>query len=297
MMEPVGAVNIVQKIFEKTGTKITHYLSDGDSKAFSQVAKFCQHNGWEICKLECTNHVSKRVNTNLRKIRTLNSKVKLPGNSRVGLGGKGRLTTVAIEKIQNYYTWIIKNSGGDTKLMSKRIMAMYSHIASTDKEPQHENCELEYCKYLQAERDHQKYHHSSNFHIMPSVMEKVKDVFTKFANENFLLKCSHGKNQNANESFNSGVWNIVPKNGFANRGLIELGVAINVCIINEGYSAVMDVLRELYIPTSPEMYLRCDSLDLERTKKRKRQQSSSPPIRKKAKQNDENDGYERGMGD
>lgn len=297
MMEPVGAVNIVKRLYESYGIKTTCYLSDGDSKAFSQVAKFCEEQDWTIKKLECTNHVSKRVGSNLRKVRKdTGSTVKLPGKRTATLGGKGKLTLQAIDKIQSYYYWIIKTSNGDPKLMRKRILAMYAHISSTDKSPKHRNCEIAFCKYRQAKKDRQKYQHSAHFHIVPEVMKKVEHIFTRFAELDFLDKCSHGTSQNANESFNGGVWNLISKNGFANRELVEFGVTINVCLVNEGFSAVLDVLRELHIFTSPEMQLRCKYYDRLRSEKKERRQSYSPPSRKRARQPDETDGYEAGMG-
>ncbi|KAH9392072.1 hypothetical protein TYRP_022096 [Tyrophagus putrescentiae] len=133
-MEPEGAVNIIKTLAEKNNLQITEYLGDGDSKAYALVNKTFN---WTITKLECVNHVAKRMGARL-----LNRKKTVKG-----LGGsRGTLTIEACKKIQSYYHTILTGSNGDVPLMQKRIEAMYRHISSSDDRPDHDLCD-EVCKF------------------------------------------------------------------------------------------------------------------------------------------------------
>ncbi|KAI2810615.1 hypothetical protein BLOT_001778 [Blomia tropicalis] len=87
-------------------------------------------------KLECTNHVSKRISARLRKKK-----------NEFCLKGKGKLTEAAINRIHSYYSHYIRSNIGDATTMSKAISAMYKHISSTNDEPTHDDCDPTKCKY------------------------------------------------------------------------------------------------------------------------------------------------------
>ncbi len=178
-MEPEGAVNIIKTLAEKNNLQITEYLGDGDSKAYALVNKTFN---WTITKLECVNHVAKRMGARL-----LNRKKTVKG-----LGGsRGTLTIEACKKIQSYYHTILTGSNGDVPLMQKRIEAMYRHISSSDDRPDHDLCD-EVCKYLKEmkQRAEEKAqgskkkrlkkqappmnyrHQHPHFHVLASQMEK-----------------------------------------------------------------------------------------------------------------------------
>src|SRR5699024_10051892 len=119
-MEAEGALMIVKEIFERHGVRVTQYLGDGDSRAF----KYCQEEAlkisqdWIMVKLECVNHVAKRIyyNLNVRKGELRNVNVD-PESAKTGIGGKNLLTDLAMKKIQSYYSWIIHSSNGDIQVM------------------------------------------------------------------------------------------------------------------------------------------------------------------------------------
>ena len=101
-------------------------------------------------------------------------------------------------------------------------------------------------------------------------MEEVRSVFEKMSDQDLLEKCPHGKTTNANECANSTVWNILSKNGFANRYLVKLVVSMAKCLYNEGKIAVIDVLSSLGIPLTREMVRRCKAMDKLRVTKKQR---------------------------
>ena len=59
-MEVEGVVKIILDLYRKFGVKVTMYLGDGDSKAFSaakeEISKL--DDNWEIIKLECVNQTN-----------------------------------------------------------------------------------------------------------------------------------------------------------------------------------------------------------------------------------------------
>jgi len=109
-METKSVLSIITHIFEKYDVKITRFLEDGDSRAFANAKA---NLSWDIDKLECTNHVSKRMGSRLRKRKLEIKDLKLIAKGRrKGLEGQWWLTDAAIDKIQSFYSFIIYESKG-----------------------------------------------------------------------------------------------------------------------------------------------------------------------------------------
>ena len=76
------------------------------------------------------------------------------------LGGKGRLTEKAIDKIQSYYGMAIRRNLDCVEKMKQDIWAIYFHKLSTDDEPQHRLCpagENSWCQYKRSLLTGQEY--------------------------------------------------------------------------------------------------------------------------------------------
>lgn len=138
-MESEGAVEIIRSLDKNKNLRISHYLGDGDCKAFAKVNSTFD---WLLTKWECVNHYAKKMGNHLLK-----KKQSIKG---LGGSGKGSLTNDACRKIQSYYHWIITTSKGDVPMMKRRIEALYQHLVSSDRKPDHSLCEAKYCKYLQS---------------------------------------------------------------------------------------------------------------------------------------------------
>lgn len=297
-MEPVGAAAILRQIYEKYSMKLIYYLGDGDSKGFGQARAAAAAYGWDIQKLECINHVSKRIGKRLRNRVTEVKNLLVEGQTKKGIGGVGRLTGPNIDKIQRHYAGIIRSSNGDVQLMKKRVAAMYRHISSSDQHPDHDDCDLSCCRYLQAKERGEDYCHAAKFHLSPRIMEQVKDIFDDLGGEELLSKCAHGKTQNANEGFNAHVWHILPKSGFANRGLLELTVNMAICTYNEGQLPLLDVWSSLGLFVSAQMAERCKKIDLTRVTRKRAFQNKVFEGWKRRKAIVDTDGaYSAGLGD
>jgi hypothetical protein len=74
-------------------------------------------------------HYQKRLGTALRKL------VK-----EKKLGGKGKLTSSKIDRMQNYFGMAVRLNTSSVEIMLKAIMATLFHLSSTDNNPQHTLC-------------------------------------------------------------------------------------------------------------------------------------------------------------
>ena len=149
-----------------------------------------------------------------------------------------------------------------------------------------------HCSAYECERVHE------HFHIPRAVMAEVNDIFQELSRVDLLEKVAHGKTQNANECANSTIWNILSKNGFANRPLVELAAYMAVCLYNEGKIAVLDVLSSLAVPIGKEMAQKCKSIDKRRIYKKRKAEEYKSNRQKRRKTGERNDGqYEAGMGE
>lgn len=102
-----------------------------------------------IEKVECLNHVAKRLGTGLTKIVAYNTGTGNP------LGGKkhGSLKGTTIDKLTVYYRNAIEKNIGDVNQMKKAIFATLFHCRSTDEEPTQTDCpagQESWCFYNRA---------------------------------------------------------------------------------------------------------------------------------------------------
>ena len=127
-MEVTGTKLMFQRSIEKYQLRYTRFYGDGDSKSFSAVENI--YEGHRVKKLECVGHVQKRVGTRLRKLK---QEVK-------GIGGKGKLTNVIIDRLQNYYGIAIRSNVNNLEGMRSDILASLFHVASSKSNNWHSYC-------------------------------------------------------------------------------------------------------------------------------------------------------------
>lgn len=245
-MESHGVLKIFERSLDSRSVRYTNYLGDGDSKAFDQVCGLQVYGeGVSISKLECIGHVQKRMGSRLLKLKTDNKKKKLSDGK--GLSGKNRLTNTEIKRIQNYYGLAIRrNVGNSVSEMSKAVWAIYFHKLSTDTIPQHGLCPTDddtWCKYNKALLTGESYSHKNS--LPEAVMLEIKPVFRSLSCQKLLAKCTHGKTQNPNESFNNCVWERLPKTNFVSLKALEIGARDAVLCFNNGSSSRKLVFEHL----------------------------------------------------
>ncbi|GBN54824.1 hypothetical protein AVEN_133113-1 [Araneus ventricosus] len=141
MMEVKGACNIFKRSLTFHNARYTKYLGDGDSKAFEAIAKENIYGDeFQVEKLECIDHVMKRMGSRLRRVKEKMKGQVLSDDKRIS--GKNRLTDSQIDKIQNYYGLAIRRNLNSVHAMRQDIWAIFMHKLSTDEKPQHGFCPI-----------------------------------------------------------------------------------------------------------------------------------------------------------
>lgn len=210
------------RFFELWG-QYTEYLGDGDTNAYKSVCD-AQPYGPDIVinKLECVGHVQKRMGTRLRNLKA-QKKIKLSDGKP--LAGKGRLTNLAIQRIQTFYGLAIRRNANQLDKMREDVWATFYHLLSTNSNPRHRLCPQDSetrCKYIKSQEKKEKYDHTQHFHLLEVVMNETKPIFSALSKTELLQKCLRGKSQNPNETLNNVIWARAPKRTFVRLWHIEV---------------------------------------------------------------------------
>ncbi|KAK7473611.1 hypothetical protein BaRGS_00035158 [Batillaria attramentaria] len=242
-MEMEGAVILFQRS-EERGFRYTEMLGDGDTKPHAKLLEEDVYNGRPIEKIECVNHVTKRLGTALR---TLVEKRKAQGQP---IGGRGKLTAERIKKLTNYYGRAIKDNKGNLDATVNAVWASFFHTLSSDASHNHNLCPdgpKSWCFFKRALANNvEPGHHSKE---LPASVEVLKPVYQRLGDPQLLSRCLQGKTQNSNEAFHSVLWRLCPKERWASLRSVETALAIAVQQFNKGSSALLDVMVELEILT------------------------------------------------
>ncbi|XP_062512318.1 uncharacterized protein LOC134188136 [Corticium candelabrum] len=239
-MEVSAIADIFQRSVATRAARYTEYLGDGDSKAVKLVNEQ-QPYGPDLVvkKLECINHVSKRMYARLDSVKQQYEGKKLA--DKKGMDGKGRLTVAIMKELQGYYGRAIRQNQDSIQDMKKAIWASYYHRISTDDHPQHQYCPDGpdgWCKY---NNDPTSYEHHD---VIPAAIAPlIKPCYEELTADTLLSKCTHGGTSNANEGFNSILWRIAPKSEFSGTPTLELSSYLAVLSFNDGATGVLRTLE------------------------------------------------------
>ena len=119
-MEREGAITMWSQSIYLHKFQYTELLSDSDSKSYKALID----RNLSISKIECTNHVAKRMRTTLCKL------VATQRSNEQPISGKGKLTDKRIKDLTRYYGAAIK-SHDNLEDMEKAVWATFFHIFST----------------------------------------------------------------------------------------------------------------------------------------------------------------------
>ncbi|GBM29710.1 hypothetical protein AVEN_156896-1 [Araneus ventricosus] len=152
-MEVDGAQSIFRRSESKYNVRYTQYLGDGDSKALNTIIeKNMYGDQCSVTKLECIEHVMKRMGTRLRRLKTKMRGQKLSAGKT--LSGRNRLTEAEINRLQTYYGLAIRRNLSSVKDMRQAIWAIFLHKLTTDENPLHGFCPSDpdtWCKFKKSE--------------------------------------------------------------------------------------------------------------------------------------------------
>ena len=231
-MEKLGTVKIFERSREQHKLFYTSFYGDGDSKAYSAVQNIYRP-AKQVKKYECIGHYQKRIGNCLRKLK-----------KEKKLGGRGRLTDAKIDMLQNYFGIALFQHVGNLEMMIKGCTAPMFHVANY-----HDKCPKtsdKWCQYNKDQLDGTMLFKSKGGLSM--YIRKVNmPVYVDLCKPENLVKCLHGKTQNANESSNGTIWNRIPQTTHVGLSILTVGVYDALAHFNIGEKAVLDIFRLMYI--------------------------------------------------
>ena len=264
-MESEAAKTIWARSVDCRRLRYTTYIGDGDTKSYKSVCDSSPYGAdVTITKEECVGHVQKRVGSNLRKMKKNLAGKKLADGKPIG--GRGRLTDAAIEKLQNYYGFAVRNHSNDLQGMARAIWASLMHCASTDDKPQHQFCppgQDSWCKWQQQQAGGNKYTHHDP--LPEAVWKEIKPIYIRLSERSLLEKCLRGSTQNRNECFNGLIWQMCPKTTFASASTVNTATALAVAHFNDGAGSVGSLLEQMGLPIGQHTARLLELLDLDRS--------------------------------
>ena len=77
------------------------------------------------------------------------------------------------------------------------------------------------------------------------IVMKLKPIFAELSDESLLEKCLHGKTQSQNKSFNSMIWDHMPKTRYMSLTQLELGMYDAIADSNIGKKASVLIYEKI----------------------------------------------------
>lgn len=229
-MEAEAALRIFERSEEKLGFRYTNVVCDGDSSAFNKVRDSKIYgDGIELKKVECVNHVGKRLGRALRKM-VAECKGKCES-----ISGKGKLTLKRIDRQQKLFTLAITQNTGNIEKMEKAIWASLYHQISSDLK-YHRHCpdgKETWCKYKKAQVLGEPIPDSKD-PLPMDVVKKILPVYERLTDRKLLERCLQNRTQNSNESLNGKIWSKCPKTRCASLRTVRLAVEQALLEFNAG---------------------------------------------------------------
>ena len=252
-METAAAVTIFTRSIETHGLWYNNYFGDGDSSVFAAVENV--YSGVTVKKYECLGHYQKRVGSRLRKLRlrvkglggkakdkTIIHKTKDGKITKQTIKGKGKLTDHAINMLQNYFGIALRSGATSVSELRNKLLASFFHLASSADSEYHTYCPATKDSWCLFQKDRingtNSYKPGKGFD--PDVINHVKPAYVSLTSESELSKCLHGHTQNANESFNSLIWERAPKTKYCTLSKLKMCVYDAISYFNYRGQSVID---------------------------------------------------------
>ncbi|GFS55764.1 uncharacterized protein TNCV_4497571 [Trichonephila clavipes] len=166
-MEPVGAYRLFERSRETRKLEYVEFYGDDDSKSHLAVKDIYGIDS--VRKYECIGLIQKRVGSKLRILKT----------KEKGLGGKGKLSDLFIDKIQNYYGIAIRSNIGNLEEMQRAVIAAFYHRCSGKSNTMHGQCPLgseSWCAYQRAQSAGQVFY-DKNAGLSKNIINKIKPTY------------------------------------------------------------------------------------------------------------------------
>ncbi|XP_065680580.1 uncharacterized protein LOC136094527 [Hydra vulgaris] len=291
-MESAGAIEIFHSSVEKYGLRYAHYIGDGDTASFNDVVQSKPY-GDELIpiKWECIGHIQKRLGARLRnKRKELKGKLLSDGKK---INGRGRLTDLAINTLQNFYGMAIRQNK-ELPLMRRAVGAVLYHCSDINSESRHLFCPRttkSWCKW-QKDKLEGTNTYKAHLNLPLAIKKEIEGIFKDLGSEDLLKKCLHGFTQNPNEALNQLIWNKCPKSRFVSRTVLEIGVYSAIINYNEGVIGLNRVFKLLNLTPGKYFFFYATKKDSTRIK-----QVNSKMSEKKKKQRKSMSAFKKGFFD
>ena len=89
--------------------------------------------------------------------------------------------------------------------------------------------------------------------LPPVILDRIKPIYKKFADESLLKRCLYGKTQNQNEFFNGCIWQRVPNTVFVGAKTVKISVLVSVICFNIGCYSRTHVMNAMDIEPGESM--------------------------------------------
>ena len=126
--------------------------------------------------------------------------------------------------------------------MQKGILASFLHIASSEENNFHGQCDASWCQYKQDEINQTNLFKPGKGLPMATI-KKVRPIYMDLIAAKELEKCLHGKTQNQNESYNNMIWERIPKSNYVGLKKLKFGVYDAVVNFNDGRQGTLDIME------------------------------------------------------
>ena len=158
--------------------------------------------------------------------------------------------------------------------MRTAIFASILHVASSESNNYHAQCNISWC---QSQRDsaNKTNLYKPGVGLSASVIKLVRPIYMALMNLKELAKCLHGKTQNQNESFNSMIWERVPKITYVGKDILDFAVYDAAANFNDGRQGTIDLFKQLYIRPGYYSTISCYMLNRRRVNSAKYKSTES----------------------
>ena len=150
----------------------------------------------------------------------------------------------------------MQNSGGvaicknkeNLEKMKSSLLASLFHVVSNKDNNFHfghwPTGSDSWCKF-NADKGNKKNTYKPGPGLLNDVIYKIRPIYLELSKQSELVKCLHGKTQNANESFNGMIWDRIPKDMFVLLPSLQFGVYDVVSNFNIGMKASVLTIEKI----------------------------------------------------
>ena len=167
------------------------------------------------------------------------------------------------------YAHNLKAAAPDVDKMKNSLLTMFFHMMSTNVAYNHHLCPAgidSWCHFRAAEagatnaRDH-------NPIFTSDVGPLIYPVFQRLSDRDLLQRCAKMGTQNANESFNSLIWDRAPKTMFLNRQSIVTATSLAILDFNCGLFGLKFISDHLGLVWTDRLKNFCETKTVEKLRK------------------------------